>query len=124
MANGGRESDPLKAVFGNPAQPLKPDCQLDASAVMGELMNLVDDDVPDRFQVTLHNLARKNCLEGLRSGNQNVGGSRGLLAPFGWGSIAMSHRHGEFRSVNKMSKALDHVSIQGAQRCHVYSSNT
>src|SRR5439155_9602464 len=114
MADGRGESDSLEVLFGNSAQPLKADRQLNPTTVMGELVNFVDDNVPDCPEVTLHELARKNCLERLRGCNQNIGWSRGLFAPFGWRRIAMSHRDSEFRAFGEMSKPLDHVSVQGA----------
>src|SRR5437016_3328608 len=67
MADGGGESDPPEVVFGNTTQSLQTDRQLDTTPVMRKLVNLIDDYVTHRLEMTLHEFSRNNRLEGLWS---------------------------------------------------------
>jgi len=100
-------------------QSLEADGQLDPTAIMSELMDLVNDHVADGSQMPLHELPREDSLEGLRSGDQDIRRDCGLLASFGWGCIAMPYRDCEFCSFNETSKPIDHVSIQCAERSYI-----
>src|SRR5206468_5482646 len=119
MADGSGEADPLEVALRHATQPLEADSQLDPTPIMSELMDLVNDHVADGSQMPLHELPRKNSLEGLRSGDQDIRRDCGLLASFGRGCIAMPYRDREFGSFNETSKPIDHVSIQSAQRRYV-----
>src|SRR5207302_6411224 len=66
MADRGGESDSLEIVFGNATQSLQTDGQLDTTPVMRKLVNLINDHVTHRLEMTLHEFSRKNRLEGLR----------------------------------------------------------
>jgi len=123
MADGSGEADPLEVALRHATQPLEADSQLDPTPIMSELMDLVNDHVADGSQMPLHKLPRKDSLEGLRSGDQDIRRDCGLLASFGRGCIAMPYRDREFCSFNEMSKPIDHVSIQSAQRSYIQCSN-
>ncbi len=119
MTDGRGESDSLEVVFCIATQPLESDGQLDSTAIMRELVDLVDDDVSDRREMTLHDFPWKDCLKGLRSRDEDVGRNGGLLPTLGRRGVSMSHCYGEFCRLDQTLDAIDHVSVQRAQRRHV-----
>jgi len=79
---------------------------------MGELVNFIDDDILDRFEMMLHDFPGKNRLESFGGCDEDVGWCRGLLPSVGCGSVPMSHCDGKLRGRDKPLEAVNHVAVQ------------
>jgi len=80
VADRRRESDSLEIPVCQPSESLKSGCELDASTIVGELVDLIHDDVTDILEMTLHDFSRQNRLQGLRGSNQQDWRGRSLLS--------------------------------------------
>src|SRR5438445_116406 len=86
---------------------------------MGKLVDFVDDDEPDRSEMTPHDFSGKNRLQGFRGRDENTGWNCGLLPPFGWRGVAVSDRDGEFGELDQTLDAVDDIAVQSPEGCHV-----
>ena len=71
----------MKWVGRRVPEPLEGDRELGAPPVLDELVDLVDDHVPDVREVPTHHLPGQDRLEGLRGRDEDVGRLRGLPPP-------------------------------------------
>src|SRR5438046_8070078 len=92
MADSCGEADPLEVSFSNPSKSLKTGRQLDAPAIMGELMNLIDDDKSDRLEVSLHHPRRKDGLKSLGCSNQKIRRHCSLFSPLCLTTVSLPDR--------------------------------
>ena len=121
MADSCGEADPLEVSFSNPSKSLKTGRQLDAPAIMGELMNLIDDDKSDRLEMSLHHPPRKDGLKSLGCSNQKIRRHCSLFSPFCLTSVSMADRGDKLGVSDQALDPSNHVSVQGPERGNVES---
>ena len=73
--------------------------------------------------MALHHFPRDNGLERLRRRDEDVGRARGLPPSIGLRRVAMTDGSGEIRRRDEVPDAIDHVSVQGTERCHIDGSD-
>src|SRR3989454_6360371 len=124
MTDGRREADSLEVSVRDATETLQADRELDPPAVLRELMDLVDDDIPHAPEVTLHQLPGEDRLQGLRGGDQNVRRVCGLFPPLRRWSVPMPHGRRELGGPDEAENSVDHVSVERAKRGDVEGANS
>ncbi len=115
VTHGGGKADALEIPLRNSTEPLKPDRQLDPAPVLRELMDFIDDDVSHRLEVTLHQFPGEDRLQGLRGGDEDVGGIGGLLSAIRSRRVAVPHGGCETRGRYEALDTVDQIPIKGSQ---------
>ncbi|KAF5057033.1 hypothetical protein DSECCO2_361170 [anaerobic digester metagenome] len=115
VADRRREPDPLELARVGP-DPLERDRELGPALGTGELVDLVDDHIPDPRQVLSKGLAHEERLEGLGGRDQQVGRVEGLLAPFGRGGVSVADAHPEPEGRAPPLHPGEDVPVEGPER--------
>src|SRR5438093_8573615 len=123
MTDRCRQADSLEIPFRDATEALQADRELYPAAVLRELMDLVDDDIPHAPEVTLHHLPGENRLQGLRGGNQNVRRVCGLFPPLRSWSVPVPDGRRELGGRDEAENSVDHVSVERAKRRDVKGAN-
>src|SRR6266498_1700950 len=115
MAYRGGKADTLEVPFHDSTEPLESDGELDSPSVSRELMDFIDDDVSHRLEVTLHQFPGEDRLQGLRGGDEDVGGIGGLLSAIRSRRVAVPHGGCETRGRYEALDTVDQIPIKGSQ---------
>src|SRR5712692_2550850 len=80
VAHRGGKPDSLEIPLGDSTEPLETYGKLDPPPVLRELVDLIDDDVSHRFQVTLHQFPGEDRLQRFRGRDEDVRWIGGLFS--------------------------------------------
>src|SRR5213594_5134850 len=104
-------------------EPLQAHRELSPAVVARQLVNLVDDEPPQRPELIADMAAGEQDLERLRGRDEDVRRVAGLLGPLLRGRVPVADGDANAELLAEERHSAEHVSIQGSQRSDVQTAD-